>query len=77
MFEQPAQQHEITLPNGDTLTVQGTYKGGHENPTIKGTDSEGRTVVAVYETINDNLELVSLTINAVEQIQNQGDITAE
>ena len=69
MFEgrPTADTHTFTLPNGTEMAITGTRSGAVENPTINGTDDDGRAVEATFETINDQLVLVSFMINGEPQ----------
>ena len=68
MFESPRNtEHTVTLPNGESLTINGTRLGTIENPTIKGQDAQGRNVEIVFDTINGNLEVTAMTIDGEDQ----------
>ena len=63
-----AEKHGVILPDGTELSVTGVRKGTLENPTVVGTDSEGRKVEVIYDTINGKLEVISVTIDGEEQL---------
>jgi hypothetical protein len=69
MFEggPKAEAHTFALPNGEKMAVTGTHTGTLERPTITGVDSEGNDVQAVFEKIDGELVLVSLSINGEAQ----------